>query len=160
MSNSSIRAKSAKTPRQGAQGAGCSRHAAAAAYLASDPRRGEASLAPTPEILGQLIAEVPSGRVITLAQLAEQLKQRCGGEPVAERTLLEALRRLERMTVEVLEQEREPEVSLWRLLRDDGTVDPASALPPRYSAARLRAEGHRVTWDDGCWKVLDSVDVH
>lgn len=159
MCSQGVRSISATAPPV-AQDSECSRGGDAAVRLTPDRRLGGWRLVPSAELVGQVIADVPAGRVITLEQLLEGLNQRFGGDRVGPRALRMALRELEQQTVEALVHELEPAVPLWRLVNNDGSVDPHSALNPLFSATRLRAEGHCMTRDRGRWKVLDRADIH
>ncbi|MEG0822436.1 MAG: hypothetical protein RR412_12065 [Burkholderiaceae bacterium] len=160
MRNRASRPTSANAPYQGVQGTGCSRHGEAAACLTRDLRLGGLRLVPSSELVARVIADVPSGRVITLSQLIGCLTQRFGGDRVGVRALHAALRDLESKAVAALEHELEPAVPVWRLLANNLTVDPHSALNPLFAATRLRAEGHCLTRDHGRWKVCDPGPLH
>lgn len=124
------------------------------ACLRPDPRHGGTRLLPRREDVEAILATVPRAAVITRQQLAARLLRECGGDRVAPHSLAAAIREMELAAVARLEAERKPRVAVWRLLRDDRSVDPRSPLKPRYSASRLREEGHCVAWDRGRWKVL------
>ena len=123
--------------------------------LLPDRRYGGKRLVPTPELVGCVLAQVPRGEVITLAELVARLKQKYGGDRIGPQALDASLRDLERDAAACMREEHEPRVPMWRLVQNDGSVDPRSELKPLFSAARLREEGHCVAWDDDRWKVLD-----
>lgn len=123
--------------------------------LLPDRRHGGTRLVPTPELVGCVLSQVPRGEVITLAELVLRLKEKYGGDRVGPRALDTSLRNLERDVAASLRDEHEPRVPMWRLVQDDGSVDPRSELKPLFSAARLREEGHCVGWDHNRWKVFD-----
>lgn len=122
--------------------------------LRADRRHGGTALLPRREDIEAALAGVGSGEVITREQLAARLLRECGGDRVAPRALVAAIREMELAAVARLAANRRPRAAVWRLLRDDFSVDPRSPLKPLYSASQLRAEGHCVAWDRGRWKLL------
>jgi hypothetical protein len=119
-----------------------------------DPRRGDRLLVPTPLLLAEEVARIQRGCVITISALREALAHRFQ----ADRTCPLASGRhatvLAGVVGEDLRKKRAPRWPIWRLVGDDGVLNPKWPLATRYRATRLREEGLRVTRHGTTWKVL------
>lgn len=109
-------------------------------------RRGR-MLVPTPLLVARALRRVPSGRLITAAQLRTRLARRAGAEFTCPMTTGIFLNIIAGATEEALADGRPPLAPYWRV------VDERGGLPPKFppgqarQAAHLRAEGHRVSRD-------------
>lgn len=124
--------------------------------IVTDKRSGELLLLPTPLLVGEVVSAVPRGQVITLSQLRDQLAQRFNAAKTCPLMTGIFAGILAGVVADDLGQRRKPRWPIWRLVRDDGTLNPKWALDVLYRASMLRAEGLRLTRRNGTWAVLDT----
>lgn len=124
--------------------------------IVRDKRSGESLLLPTPLLVGEVVSAVPRGQVITLSQLRDQLAQRFSAAKTCPLMTGIFAGILAGVVADDLGQRRKPRWPIWRLVRDDGTLNPKWALDVLYRASMLRAEGLRLTRRNGTWAVLDT----
>lgn len=124
--------------------------------IVTDKRSGELLLLPTPLLVGEVVSAVPRGQVITLSQLRDQLAQRFNAAKTCPLMTGIFAGILAGVVADDLGQRRKPRWPIWRLVRDDGTLNPKWPLDVLYRATTLRAEGLRVTRRSGTWAVLDT----
>jgi alkylated DNA nucleotide flippase Atl1 len=124
--------------------------------IVTDKRSGESLLLPTPLLVGEVVASVPRGQVISLSQLRAQLAQRFNTANTCPLMTGIFAGILAGVVADDLAQRRKPRWPIWRLVRDDGTLNPKWALDVLYRASMLRAEGLRLTRRIGTWAVLDT----
>lgn len=123
--------------------------------VVADKRTGRPLLLPTPLLVAETIAAVPRGHVITLSCLREQLARRFNAESTCPLMTGIFASILAGAVADDLAAHRDPRWPIWRLVRDDGTLNPKWPLDVLYRASLLRAEGVRLTRRRGTWAVLD-----
>jgi len=149
-----------KSPEAGTKGARGSWEAKLRSDLAPrvvEDRRGDGSLLlPTPLLIGEAVAAIPRGRVMTIGQLRRVLAERFKADSTCPLMTGIFATILAGAVVEDLGQRRKPRWPIWRLVRDDGTLHPKWPLDPLYRATLLRQEGVRLTHHNGHWAALDT----
>jgi len=120
--------------------------------LAIDPRTGLLLLRPTPLLVGEEVAKVPPGQLLTLAELRARLAARCGAARACPLATARSARVLAGVVAQDLRLRRKPRWPIWRLVQDNGVLPPRWALDALYRASMLREEGRRVTRAGGGWK--------
>jgi len=122
-----------------------------------EDRRGVGRLLlPTPLLVGEVVAAIPRGRVMTIGQLRRALAERFKADSTCPLMTGIFATILAGAVVEDLSQRRKPRWPVWRLVRDDGTLHPKWPLDPLYRATLLRQEGVRLTRRNGHWAALDT----
>jgi hypothetical protein len=122
--------------------------------VVSDPKHGDKLLIPTPLLVGEEVARVPSGEVITFSQLRERLAQRFNADRTCPLTTGIFAVILAGAVSADITRERKARWPVWRLVKDDGCLNANWPLDARYRASLLRGEGLRVTWMKANWRVL------
>jgi alkylated DNA nucleotide flippase Atl1 len=125
--------------------------------VVADKRSGQPLLLPTPLLIAETIATVPRGQVITLSCLREQLARRFNTQSTCPLMTGIFAGILAGAVADDLAAHRKPRWPIWRLVRDDGTLNPKWPLDVLYRASLLRAEGVRLTRRRGTWAVLGSL---
>ena len=124
--------------------------------VVEDQRRGGRLLLPTPLLVGEAVAAVPSGLVVTIGQLRRALAERFDADRTCPLMTGIFATILAGAVADDLGQRRKPRWPIWRLVRDDGTLHPKWPLDPLYRATMLREEGVRITHRRGHWAVIDT----
>jgi alkylated DNA nucleotide flippase Atl1 len=124
--------------------------------VVEDRRTGGSLLLPTPRLVGEAVAAIPPGRVMTITQLRRALAARFEADSTCPLMTGIFATILAGAVVEDLGQRRKPRWPIWRLVRDDGTLHPKWPLDPLYRATLLRQEGVRLTRRNGHWAALDT----
>jgi alkylated DNA nucleotide flippase Atl1 len=124
--------------------------------VVEDHHRGDRLLLPTPLLVGEAVAAVPSGQVITIGQLRRGLAERFDADRTCPLMTGIFAAILAGVVADDLGQGRKPRWPIWRLVRDDGTLHPKWPLDALYRATRLREEGARITRRHGLWAALDT----
>ena len=109
-------------------------------------RRGR-MLIPTPLLVARALRRVPTGRLITAAQLRARLARRAGADFTCPLTTGIFLNILAGATEEALAEGRAPVAPYWRVVDEQGRLSPKFPPGSQRQATHLRAEGHRVTRD-------------
>lgn len=124
--------------------------------VVDDPRLGGRLLLPTPLLVGEAVAAVPRGQVVTVGQLRRTLAERFDADRTCPLMTGIFATILAGAVAEDLGQRRKPRWPIWRLVRDDGTLHPKWPLDTLFRATRLREEGARITHRRGHWAVIDT----
>jgi alkylated DNA nucleotide flippase Atl1 len=124
--------------------------------LVQDKRRGGTLLLPTPLLVGETVASIPRGRVMTFSQLRRALAERFQADATCPLMTGIFATTLAGVVAEELSAERTPSWPIWRLVRDDGTLHPKWPLDALYRASMLRQEGVRLTRRNGHWAAIDT----
>lgn len=121
-----------------------------------DPRDGQTMLIPTPMLVAEEIRRVRRGRLLTPAQLRDRLAVRLGAARTCPLTTGIFLNILAGAAEEQLSQGRRPVAPWWRVIAENGRLDPKRPPGVACQAARLRGEGHRVQagTTDRDWQVV------
>lgn len=109
-------------------------------------RRGR-MLIPTPMLVARALRRVPSGRLITPAQLRERLARSAGADLACPMTTGIFLNIIAGAAEESLAAGRPATAPYWRVVDEKGRLPPKFPPGPARQAAHLRKEGHRVGRD-------------
>ena len=123
-----------------------------------DPRHGDQLLIPTPLLVAEEVARVARGKVLTLSELRGSLAKRFKADRTCPMTTGIFAAIVAGAVSEDIARRRKPRWPIWRLVRDDGTLNPNWPLSGRYRAALLREEGMRVTRGKMAWRVLADTE--
>src|SRR5512145_588696 len=124
--------------------------------VVEDRRRGGRLLLPTPHLVGETVAALPRGRVMTMGALRTTLAGRFGADATCPLMTGIFATILAGAVMEDVAQRRLPRWPIWRLVRDDGVLPPKWPLDARYRATLLRQEGVRLTRRNGHWAAIDT----
>ena len=91
-----------------------------------------------------LIRKVPKGRLVTQAQIREQLARDCGADTACPFTTGIFVRIVAEAAEEELRAGKKRVTPWWRVVRDDGSLNPKFPGGVKTQAERLAAEGHRL----------------
>jgi hypothetical protein len=119
-----------------------------------DPRVGDRLLVATPMLIAAEIAAVPTGQVLTMSNLRARLAAQFSADRTCPLTTGMFAAIVAGAVREDLLKRRRPRWPIWRLVNDDGTLNPKWVLETRYRAARLREEKLDVIWAGRTWRVL------
>jgi len=119
---------------------------------------GRRVLVPTPLLVDGVVRKVRKGKLITVGQIRRQLAKEFGAEATCPLTTGIFLR----IIAEVAEEDRSATTSCrsekqitpyWRVVKDDGSLNPKFPGGVRGQAARLGQEGHKVAGKEKIPKV-------
>jgi alkylated DNA nucleotide flippase Atl1 len=101
-------------------------------------------LIPNPLDVDALIRKVPRGRVVTQAQLREQLARAAGADVACPITTGIFVRVVAEAAAEQLSAGKSRVTPYWRVVREDGRLLEKLPGGPARQAERLAAEGHAI----------------
>jgi hypothetical protein len=119
-----------------------------------DPRQGDQLLIPTPLLVAEEVGRVARGKVLTLSELRTSLAKRFKADRTCPMTTGIFAAIVAGAVREDIARRRKPRWPIWRLVRDDGSLNPNWPLSGRYRAALLRDEGMTVTRAGTTWRAL------
>lgn len=120
-----------------------------------DPRGKGRMLVPTPLLVAEEVRRVRKGRLLTPGELRERLAARIGADVTCPMTTGIFLSIIAGAAEEQLAGGKRPVAPYWRVVGEDGRLNPKWPPGPARQAERLRQEGHRVSRD----RVRDSWTV-
>ncbi len=106
---------------------------------------GRRVLVPTPLMADAEIRKVPRGKLITTGQLRRRLAERQKADSTCPMTLGIFLRIISEAAEEDRQAGRSPITPYWRVVKDDGSLNPKLAGGIESQAERLSQEGHAVS---------------
>jgi hypothetical protein len=101
-------------------------------------------LIPRPLEIDALIRGVRKGRLVTQSQLREELAQRAGAVATCPLTTGIFLRIVAEAAAEEVTEGKKRVTPYWRVIKDDGGLNPKFPGGVRAQATRLRAEGFKI----------------
>jgi alkylated DNA nucleotide flippase Atl1 len=105
---------------------------------------GSRILVPTPLMADEAIRAVPQGRLVTTGQLRQQLAGPYKADSTCPMTLGIFLRIVSEAAEEDRREGRTPITPYWRVVKDDGSLNPKFPGGVEAHAARLQEEGHAI----------------
>jgi len=105
---------------------------------------GRRVLVPTPLLVDGIVRKVRKGKLITIGQIRRQLAKEFGAEATCPLTTGIFLRIISEVAEEDRENGRGQITPYWRVVKDDGSLNPKFPGGVKGQAARLRQEGHKV----------------
>lgn len=101
-------------------------------------------LVPTPLMADEEIRAVPKGKLITTGRLRQRLARKQKADSTCPMTVGIFLRIISEAAEEDRRRGKKRVTPYWRVLKDDGGLNPKFAGGVEAQAARLEAEGHRI----------------
>lgn len=105
---------------------------------------GRRVLVPTPLLVDGVVREVPKGRLITIKQIREELARQFKAEATCPLTTGIFLRIISEVAEEDLRDGKKQITPYWRVVKDDGSLNPKYRGGVKGQAAHLREEGHKI----------------
>ncbi len=115
-------------------------------------------LVPTPLLVAEEVRRVRKGRLLTPGKLRERLAARTGADVTCPMTTGIFLSIIAGAAEEQLAAGKRPVAPYWRVVGEDGRLNPKWPPGRARQAERLRQEGHRVSRDRArdSWSVQSS----
>jgi hypothetical protein len=110
---------------------------------------GRYVLVPTPLMVDEAIRAVRKGKLITTGQLRRRLAESQKADSTCPMTLGIFLRIISEVAEEDRQKGKKRVTPYWRVVKDDGSLNPKLAGGVEAQATRLEAEGHRVVAGKG-----------
>jgi alkylated DNA nucleotide flippase Atl1 len=108
----------------------------------------------TPLLIAEEVSRVARGEVMTFSELRARLAARFSADRTCPLTTGTFAAMVAGAVGEDIAHHRKPRCPIWRLVRDDGSLNTNWPLDSRYRAALLREEGVRVTRTRSTWRAL------
>ncbi len=124
----------------------------------NDPRYHDKLLIPTPMLLAAEISRVPKGRLVTPERLRDVLARRFGADRTCPLTTGIFLNIIAGAAEEDLAAGRPAVAPYWRVVKENGSLNPKFPPGPERQAEHLRAEGHRVSLHGKALRVEEFQD--
>jgi hypothetical protein len=105
---------------------------------------GRRVLVPTPMMADEEVRTVRKGKLITTGQLRQRLAQKLKTDSTCPMTMGIFLRIISETAEEDRRGGRKRVTPYWRVVKDDGSLNPKFAGGVESQAAQLRAEGHKI----------------
>lgn len=110
---------------------------------------GRRVLVPTPLLVDKLIRKVGKGKLITVKQIRDKLAKDFKADSTCPLTTGIFLRICSEAAEEDLQGGKKRITPYWRVVKDDGSLNPKFAGGVKTQAARLRQEGHKIAAGKG-----------
>jgi hypothetical protein len=110
-----------------------------------DPKGRGKMLCPTPLLVAEEIKRIPPGNVLKVSELRRRLAHRFGADLTCPLMTGIFFNIIAGAAEEQLAAGQSPVAPYWRVILDDGTLNPKSPPGPAQQAVRLQAEGHAIT---------------
>lgn len=98
-------------------------------------------LIPTPKLVDELIRKVPKGKLVTVGELRRKLAARFEADVTCPLTTGIFVRIVAEAAEEDRANGRQRLTPYWRVIKDDGSLNPKFPGGPELQARHLRAEG-------------------
>jgi len=105
---------------------------------------GKRILVPTPMLVDELIRKVPKRKLITTGQIRKQLAKKFKADSTCPMTVGIFLRICGETAEEDLRNGKKRITPYWRVVKDDGSLNPKFPGGINAQAKRLREEGHKI----------------
>jgi len=122
--------------------------------VVTDRRRGGRLLLPTPILIADEIATIPSGSTLTVSMLRSRLAVRFAADRTCPLMTGIFLKIIAGAVADDLAKGHRPRWPIWRLVADDGRLITTWPLDALYRATRLREEKVRIGRKGDAWQVL------
>ena len=110
---------------------------------------GRRVLVPTPLLVDELIRKVRKGKLITVKQIREKLAKDFKADATCPLTTGIFLRICSETAEEDLQKGKKRITPYWRVVKDDGSLNPKFAGGVKAQAAHLKKEGHQIITGKG-----------
>jgi alkylated DNA nucleotide flippase Atl1 len=106
---------------------------------------GRKILVPTPLMADEVIRKVPKGKLITSGQIRKILAKKSDADSTCPMTLGIFLRIISEAAEEDRQNGKKRITPYWRVVKDDGSLNPKYPGGVESHAKLLRKEGHKIT---------------
>jgi len=110
---------------------------------------GRRVLVPTPIMVDELVRTVPGRKLITVGQIRPRLAQPFGADSTCPLTTGIFLRICSEAAEEDRQAGQESITPYWRVVKDDGSLNPKFPGGVESQARKLQEEGHQVVFTNG-----------
>jgi alkylated DNA nucleotide flippase Atl1 len=110
---------------------------------------GRRVLVPTPMMVDELVRTVPRGKLITVGQIRRRLAEPFRADSTCPLTTGIFLRIISEAAGEDRQAGRNPATPYWRVVKDDGGLNPKFPGGAEAHARKLREEGHGIVSGKG-----------
>jgi hypothetical protein len=110
---------------------------------------GRRVLVPTPRMVDELVRTVPTQKLITVGQIRRRLAESLDAESTCPLTTGIFLRIISEAAEEDRQTGKHPVTPYWRVVKDDGGLNPKFPGGVEAHARKLQAEGHEIVAGQG-----------
>ncbi len=110
---------------------------------------GRHILVPTPKMVDELVRTVPRRKLITVGQIRQRLAQPFGADSTCPLTTGIFLRIISEAAEEDRQAGKKQITPYWRVVKDDGSLNPKFPGGVEAHAQKLREEGHEIAPSKG-----------
>jgi hypothetical protein len=110
---------------------------------------GRQILVPTPKMVDNLVRTVPKRRLVTVGQIRQRLAEPFQADSTCPMTTGIFLRVVSEAAEEDRQAGRKSITPYWRVVKDDGSLNPKFPGGVEGHAERLREEGHEIVASEG-----------
>jgi hypothetical protein len=110
---------------------------------------GRRVLVPTPRMVDELVRTVPRRKLITIGQIRRRLAQPFQADSTCPLTTGIFLRIISEAAEEDRQAGKNPITPYWRVVKDDGSLNPKFPGGVEAHAQKLREEGHEIVSGPG-----------
>jgi hypothetical protein len=121
--------------------------------VVDNPRESGSMLVPTPLLVTEEVRRIHRGRLATPAILRQRLAARFGADQTCPLTMGILLHIVAGATEEQIAAGKRPLAPYWRVVDEQGVLNPKVPFGPRRQALHLRREGHVVKRIGGSMRV-------
>jgi hypothetical protein len=104
---------------------------------------------PTPKLVDELIRKVPKRKLITAGQIRKELASRYGADSTCPLTLGIFFRIIGEAAEEDRQSGKKQITPYWRVVKDDGSLNPKLPGGVESQAEKLKKEGHTIVSGKG-----------
>lgn len=123
--------------------------------VVDDPKGRGRMLIPTPLMVDELVRRIPPGRLVTVGQIREKLARDFGADFTCPLVTGIFLKIVAETAEEDLGRGRKDITPYWRVVKDDGSLNPKFPGEGKIQAQYLRREGHEVLLIRNKYRVMD-----
>jgi len=123
--------------------------------VVDDPKGRGRMLIPTPLMVDELVRRIPSGKLVTVSQIREKLARDFGADFTCPLVTGIFLKIVAETAEEDLGRGRKDITPYWRVVKDDGSLNPKFPGEGKIQAQYLRREGHEVLLIRNKYRVID-----
>jgi len=116
---------------------------------------GRNVLVPTPLLVDELIRKIPKGKLVTVKLIRERLAKDFRADATCPLTTGIFIRISAEAAEEDMKDGRKHITPWWRVIRDDGSLNPKLPGGGKIQAKKLKAEGHNIELCKGKYRIVD-----
>ncbi|MCD6086424.1 MAG: MGMT family protein [Candidatus Hydrothermae bacterium] len=123
--------------------------------IVDDPKGRGRMLIPTPLMVDELVRKIPPGKLVTVSQLRDKLARDFGADFTCPLVTGIFLKIVAETAEEDLGRGKKDISPYWRVVKDDGSLNPKFPGEGKIQAQYLRKEGHEVLLIRNKYRVMD-----